>query len=81
MPLRKCTCIFSRHPQKITGEPTQLVDKGSICGPCTVGLERDLDEEENSPKLKISVGWRVQRWGVVPDGVVKDRKEKKGWER
>jgi hypothetical protein len=39
----------------------------------TVGLERNLDEGENSPKLKTSVRWRVQQWGVVRDGAVKER--------
>jgi hypothetical protein len=33
---------------------------------------------ENSPKLKTIVGWRVQQWGVVSDGAVKERKERKG---
>jgi hypothetical protein len=83
-------CIFSRHPQKIIGEFTQLVDEGVSClasasivhsNISTVGLERNLDEGENSPKLKTSVGWRVQRWGVVPDGVLKEQKGRKGWER
>jgi hypothetical protein len=46
-----------------------------------VGLEKNPDEGENSPKLKTSVGWRVQQWGVVLDGVVKERKERKRWER
>jgi hypothetical protein len=42
-------------------------------------MERNLYEGENSPKLKTGVGWRVQRWGVVPDGAVrKKRKERVG---
>jgi hypothetical protein len=28
--------------------------------------------------LKVSVRWRVQQWGVVPDGAVKERKKRVG---
>jgi hypothetical protein len=31
----------------------------------------------NSPKLKRSVGLSVQRWGVVPDRTIKERKGRK----
>jgi hypothetical protein len=26
--------------------------------------------------LKVSIGWRVQQWAVVPDGAIKERKKR-----